>query len=272
MTVEVKQNPLISSIRNSTVREFLALKRLKKRRLSRLSLIEGFQVLRVAIQTDHHPETVLYVPGATNPSDKKLLRKALASGTSLIPVTERVMAYLSTREGPLGCMASIPTRYSNLKNLKVNENSLFLLAEGIEKPGNIGVLIRTASAAAAQGVILIDTQTDAFAPGSINASLGAIFAIPIVNTTTGKALSWLHKNKIQIVAATPSAKKYYFEVDLTKSTCVAIGNEHRGLSPVWLKNGVPVRIPMTGPMNSLNVTSAGAIILFDAVRQRSTRL
>lgn len=269
MSDKLKKTPLISSIRNPIVRDLAVLRQPKKRRLSRLSLIEGFQILRLALQSGNYPRTILYAPQAMKPSEQKLLQKALTHGVSLLPVTERVMAYLSPREGPLGCIASVPIRYTDLKDLKVSGNGLILLAEGIEKPGNIGVLIRTANAAAVQGVILADTQTDAFAPGSINASLGAIFAMPIVNTTAQKALSWLQKNKIQIVAATPSARKCYFEIDLTKTTCVAVGNEHRGLSPAWLKNGVPVRIPMNGSMNSLNATSAGAIILFDAVRQRS---
>ena len=259
---------LISSTKNPIVKSFVALRQSKRRRLARLTLVEGFQILRLAMESGFHPQTLLYTPKTANDADSKLLQLARENGAKVFPVTDQIMKRVSQREGPLGCVASVPIQYTPLESLKFSQNSLFLVAESLEKPGNIGALIRTASAAGARGVIVVNPQTDALAPACIHASLGAIFSIPLIETTTALALSWLNQHNIQIIATSPDAKKYYFEIDLRKPTCVVVGNEHRGLSSTWLKSGIPVQIPMTGPMNSLNATSAGAIVLFEAVRQR----
>lgn len=259
---------LISSTKNPIVKTFVALRQSKKRRLERLTLVEGFQILRLAMDSGFYPETLLYTPKTASESDLSLLQLASSKKAKTFSVTDKVMARVSQREGPLGCVASVPIHYTPLEKLKISQNCLFLVAESLEKPGNIGALIRTASAAGAQGVIVVDPQTDALAPACIHASLGAIFSIPLVETTTDKALTWLNQHDIQIFATSPDAKKFYYDVDLCGPTCIAVGNEHRGLSPTWLKTGTGVKIPMTGPMNSLNATSAGAIVLFEAVRQR----
>lgn len=263
------QYKLISSTQNPIVKSFIALREPRKRRVSNLTLVEGFQILRLALDGRFYPQTVLYTPHTANEQDVSLVQKAYENGASVFSVTDKVMERVSQREGPLGCVASVPIQYTPLESLKPTSNSIFLIGESLEKPGNIGALIRTASAAGASGVIIVDPQTDGLAPACIHASLGAIFALPLVKTTTPKALEWLKQNKIQIIATSPDAQKNYFDIDLRGPICVAVGNEHRGLSKDWLGNETtPVSIPMSGPMNSLNATSAGAIVLFEAVRQR----
>lgn len=258
----------ITSTKNPIVKSFVALRRPRRRRQASLTLVEGFQILRLAINVGFYPKIVLYTPKTANDADCALLDLASKHGALVIGVTDQVMERVSLREGPLGCVASVPMQYTQLESLKVPKNSMFLLAEGLEKPGNIGALVRTASAAGANGVIIVDPQTDGLAPACVHASLGAVFSIPLVETTTAEALAWLKQQGIQVIATTPDAKKYYFDVDLRGPICIAVGNEHRGLSDPWLTVGTPVLIPMSGPMNSLNATSAGAIVLFDAVRQR----
>lgn len=266
--LNLDKTEFISSTKNQIVKSFVALRRPRRRRQASLTLVEGFKILRLAIDAGFYPQTVLYTPETTNDSDRGLLHLARENGARIISATDQVMERVSQREGPLGCVASVPMQYTPLESLESSKNSLLLVVEALEKPGNIGALIRTASAAGARGVIVVDSQTDALAPACIHASLGAVFGIPLVNTTTAQALNWLQQHEIQIIATSPDAKKYYFEVNLREPICVAVGNEHRGLSDAWLKAGTPVQIPMSGPMNSLNATSAGAIVLFEAVRQR----
>jgi RNA methyltransferase, TrmH family len=181
-----------------------------------------------------------------------------------------VLGHLSIREGPLGCVATVHTaRRYELDTLKLSRSPLLVIAEGIEKPGNLVVLIRSASAAGADAFITVDSQTDVFEPGCVHASLGSVFTTQVVQTTSGACTAWLATQGIEVLSTTPAGRHAYFEQDMTGPVAIAVGNEHRGLSDQWLETGTPVRIDMVGPMNSLNASVAGAVLMFEAVRQRT---
>jgi RNA methyltransferase, TrmH family len=258
----------IVSPSNPLVRQVAALQRKKARSSTGLTVIEGFQILRLAMSGGRVPQHVLYFPPLMEQEDWSVLSEAASHGARSIEISSQVLKKLSLREGPLACIATVPIVRQRLDDLTVSSSALLLVAEELEKPGNLGALVRAASAAGADAVIVADARTDVYAPACIHASLGAIFVTAVAEATSEEAVCWLTAASISITAATPAGARLYDEVDMTGPTAIVVGNEHQGVSPTWLAAGNGVRIPMVGPMNSLNATTAGGIILFEAVRQR----
>ncbi|HEY6739012.1 MAG TPA: RNA methyltransferase [Actinopolymorphaceae bacterium] len=262
--------PVITSKLNPLVKDFLALRRsARRRRIEQLSLVEGFKILKLALDAGSTPAVVLYSTAKMTDEEYLLLERARRQGATVREVTEPVLTKVSAREGPLGCVASVRVAETDLSGLKLSPNPLLVVMEGLEKPGNLGSLARTASAGGADALITADSQTDIYSPATIHASLGSVFDLPVVRCSTQECIPWLQSRGIEIVATTPGAKSAYYELDLSGPVALAIGNEHRGLSPAWLEAGTHALIPMTGSMNSLNATIAGGIVLFEALRQRA---
>ena len=153
--------------------------------------------------------------------------------------------------------------------MPVRKDGLYLVAETIEKPGNLGSILRSADAVGATGVIICNRQTDIFNPNVIRASTGAIFSVPLVETSSGEALEWLRRHGIRTLAATPHTDRVYTENDMTCGTAIVVGAEQYGLSDYWMNSAdVQVVIPMLGKMDSLNVATAATLLLYEAARQR----
>jgi RNA methyltransferase, TrmH family len=150
--------------------------------------------------------------------------------------------------------------------------TLLLACESIEKPGNLGAILRTCDAAGVEGVIVSDPIVDVFNPNVVRASLGALFSLPIVQVTSIDALQFLDSEKLQVIVTTPKANMLYHEVDFTLPTCIIIGSESKGLSQDWLssKNCIPVKIPMMGHVDSLNASISASIVIYEALRQRNS--
>jgi RNA methyltransferase, TrmH family len=259
----------IVSPSNQLVRQVGALQRRKARSSTGLTVIEGFQILRMAILGGRDPRHVLYFPPLMEQEDWSVLSEARSLGARCIEISAQVLKKLSLREGPLACVATVPIVRRRIDELAVSSAAgLLLVAEQLEKPGNLGALVRTASAAGADAVIVADARTDVYSPPCIHASLGAVFVAAVVEATAAESVSWLRAAGVSIVPATPAGTRLYDEVDMTKPVAIVVGNEHQGVDPMWLADGTGARIPMEGPMNSLNATTAGGIMLFEAVRQR----
>jgi TrmH family RNA methyltransferase len=144
------------------------------------------------------------------------------------------------------------------------------VAESIEKPGNLGAILRTADAARVDAVLVCDPRVDAYSPNVVRASRGTIFTIPVVETKSAQALVYLQRRGIRVLAATPSAQETYTQQDLRAPVAIAVGTEDEGLSSLWISHAdVRVKIPMRGKVNSLNVSIAAALIVYEAVRQRA---
>lgn len=264
---------MITSIHNPQVKEVRALQKMNRRKETGATVLEGYRNLKHALNNGWQVLSVLYVSVKMTDSDQELLNKAKESGARLEEISEELLERLSRREGPLGCVVVInwEERYT-LETLTLPKNPLVLVAEAIEKPGNLGVLIRSASAAGANAVILCDPLTAFHDPACIHSSLGSVFNLPCVTTTTKECLAWLKKRGIVPVITTPEGQVTYTKQDLTRPTAIVMGNEHSGVSDAFMKGGVPVRIQMHGPMDSLNVSVAGALFLFEAVRQRQAAI
>jgi TrmH family RNA methyltransferase len=261
VTITSKTNPL--------VKEFVALRRsAARRRHEGVTLVEGFKILELALDAGNSPIVVLHDDASTVADDTRVLSRARQMGATIRPVTTDVLAKVSAREGPMGCVASVHLSEASLRGVRLGEVPLLLVVEGLEKPGNLGALARTASAAGADALIAADSQTDIFSPATVHASLGSVFQLPVVRCSTAEAIDFLFEKAIEVVATSPDADEPYFALDLVRPVAIAVGNEHRGLGDAWLSAGQRALIPMSGPMNSLNATTAGGIVLFEAIRQR----
>jgi len=190
------------------------------------------------------------------------LRKIFEISKSLY---EKV-AYRGSTEG---IIAEVRAKQLNLRDLKLKENPLIVVLEAVEKPGNLGAVLRSADAAGADAVIICDPLTDLFNPNLIRASIGAIFTVPTVACTSEEAIKWLKANKIQILTAQLQDSRLYYDTPMTQGTAIVMGTESTGLSEGWRKAADShIRIPMNGQLDSLNVSVSAAILLFEAVRQR----
>jgi TrmH family RNA methyltransferase len=157
-----------------------------------------------------------------------------------------------------------------LDDLKLSEVSLVVIAESVEKPGNLGAILRTADAAHVNAVLICDPRVDMWNPNVVRASRGAVFNVPVVESDNVSALEWLRSQKIRILAATPSAEVMYSDVNMLEPIAIAVGTEDAGLTDFWMSNAdIKVKIPMLGKVNSLNVSVSTALIVYEAVRQRS---
>ena len=186
-----------------------------------------------------------------------------------LPLAEQCSRRYHIAENPDGYLGIFPIPKFSLDDLKLNSSPLLIVAESIEKPGNLGAILRTADAAGLDALLLCDPRIDLYNPNVVRASRGTLFTVPCIEATNESALAFLRKRGIKIVAATPQAEAEYTRQDLRCPLAVAVGTEDKGLTNFWLKQSdIKVKIPMAGKVNSLNVSIATALIVYEAVRQR----
>ena len=186
-------------------------------------------------------------------------------------LSRQVFEKASYREGPDGLLAVVDDVGRPLEDLRVDgSDHLILLSQGVEKPGNLGAMLRTADAAGVDAVVAADPVTDWGNPNVVRASKGTVFALPVASATTAAALGWLSANDIRLVVTTPETDLLHTDVDYTGRVAIAVGSEKHGADQTLLDAATHrVRIPMHGKANSLNVAASAAIVLYEAVRQRS---
>lgn len=255
----------IVSLQNPRVKQIVKLRDDKRtRRETGLMLVEGLDEIQLAVAAGHQPQTLLTSPELATASVN------IASAESLT-VSRAVFEKISYRENPDGWLAIFPIPRLTLESLSLlSEQPLILIAESIEKPGNLGAMLRTADAAHVDAVLLCDPRVDLWNPNVVRASRGTVFSVPVVEADNASALKWLKSRKMRVLAATPSADVLYSDVDLREPVAIAVGTEDEGLTDFWMsKADVRVKIPMLGKVNSLNVSVSTALILYEAVRQRS---
>jgi RNA methyltransferase, TrmH family len=254
----------ITSLQNPRVKYIVKLRDDKRqRRLDGLMLVEGYDEIQLALSAGHRPQTLFSAPDLSS-------RQIEVSSAEYVTVNRAVFEKMSYRENPDGWLAIFPIPSLSLGHLKLSEFPLAIVAESIEKPGNLGAILRTADAAHVDAVVVCDPRVDVWNPNVVRASRGAVFSVPTVECDNASALEWLKSQKIRIVAATPSAEMVYSEINLQEPAAIVVGTEDQGLTDFWMSNAdVKVRIPMMGQVNSLNVSVSTALIVYEAVRQRS---
>ena len=254
----------ITSLQNPRVKHIVKLRDDKKTRKEEgLMLVEGYDEIQLALSAGHKPQTLLTSPKlASRPMD------GVAAET--LTVSRTVFEKMSYRENPDGWLAVFPIPQTSLDSSILPPNpSLIIVAESVEKPGNLGAILRTADAAHVDAVLLCDPRVDPWNPNVVRASRGAVFSVSVVEADNAAALDWLRSKKMRVLAATPSADVQYTDVDLREPIAIAVGTEDEGLTEFWMsKADLKVMIPMMGKINSLNVSVSTALIVYEAVRQR----
>jgi TrmH family RNA methyltransferase len=271
--VAVGQPEKITSLQNPRVKQLVKLRDRRPRDEAGVFLIEGYREIRRALEKKIPLRELYYSPdwflGENEPA---LIAEAEGVGAQLFELAKDTFAKVAYRERPDGLLAVAPQWRRALNDLTLPAEPFLLVVEAIEKPGNLGTILRSADAAGCDAVIVCDPVTDIFNPNVVRASTGVLFSVPLVVEDSERVQRWLQERRIRTVATTPAAEKIYSDIDLRGPLAVIMGSEQYGLSDFWLQHAdVPVRIPMAGQADSLNVAMATIITLFEAVRQR-TRL
>lgn len=253
----------ITSLQNPKVKYIVKLREDKRqRKLDGLMLVEGCDELTLALSAGLKPHSLLTAPELASVSMD-------IPAAEIITVTRAVFEKISYRDNPDGWLGIFPIPKTSLDDLKLSDASLVIVAESVEKPGNLGAILRTADAAHVDAVIVCDPRVDLWNPNVVRASRGTIFTVPTVEVDLQTALTFLRSRKMRVLAATPSAEVSYTDIDMKESIAIAVGTEDEGLSDFWMSNAdIKVKIPMLGKVNSLNVSIATALITYEAVRQR----
>lgn len=262
---------VITSPANPRLKALAALRRRRAREESGRTLVEGYEELALALAAGVVPQSLYYCPELMlDPgSQTRLVEEAAGRGAETVQVGRAAFEKAAYREGPDGFLAVVPAVTRRCADLHVGPAALTLLCQGVEKPGNLGAMLRTADAAGAAAVVAADPVTDWGNPNLVRASKGTVFSVPVASDTTRAALDWLRANQIALVATTPDTDLDYTDVDYTGPVAIAVGAEKHGLDDVVLDHAAyRVRIPMVGRANSLNVATSAAIVVYEAVRQR----
>jgi len=269
---------MITSLQNPLIKRIVALKDKKHREREGVFLIEGEKEILNALSQDISLEALVYCADLLR-FDKDLntidhINKYLMEGKSgqvkLVEVDQRVYAKIAYRDKAEGlvAIANIPQR--DIEDMLLAQNPLILVVWGVEKPGNLGALLRTADGAGADAVIICNEGgVDLYNPNVVRGSLGALFTVPTYAMPLAQALDWLRQKQVTIVLTSPNATMEYTEPDYTGPVALVLGSEKQGLPELLLQeNTTQVKIPMLGRMDSLNVSCSGAILLYEVLRQR----
>ena len=293
---------MITSKTNPKIKNIIKLEKASERREQNRILIEGRREIERAVACGFEVDTLFVCPeiadGLTEEGivsqisghprpDKREGPAGAASGRgrseaeaicdaipfaekpSVIEIPEQLYRKVAYREGTEGIIAEVEYKALKLEDLQLPENPLIMVLESVEKPGNLGAVLRSADAARADAVLICDPLTDLYNPNLIRASIGAIFSVPTVACTSEEAIAFLKKKGICILTAQLQDSSLYYDVDMRRGTALVMGTESTGLTDQWRQAAsAHIRIPMLGRLDSLNVSVSAAILLFEAVRQR----
>ena len=261
----------ITSLQNPRLKQLVKLRDRRARDDAGVFLVEGYREIRRALEKSVKLTEIYFSPDwFLGENEPRLIEQARTAGAQAFELTKETFAKVAYRERPDGLLAVAPQWQRKLDELTLSAEPFVLVVEAIEKPGNLGTILRSADAAGCEAVIVCDPVTDIFNPNVVRASTGVLFSVPLVVSESEQVLAWLRAKKIRTIATTPAAETLYTKANLRGPLAVVMGSEQYGLSDFWLKNAdLPVRIPMSGQADSLNVAMATIITLFEAVRQRS---
>ena len=263
----------VSSLQNAGIKEVVKLRQRSHRDDHGLLIVEGYREVKRALDNHVPVLKLFYCPALyQGKNEPALVSRCAGLGVPLFECTEPVFMKIAYRDRPVGLLALCPQVRRTLADLQLPANPFVVIGEHIEKPGNLGTMLRTADSAGADALIVCDRCTDINNPNVVRASIGTLFTVPIAEASTTETLAWLKARGIRSLAASPHAAKNYTEVDLTGPIAIVVGAEQFGLSDTWMTQADElVRIPMLGQADSLNVAAAATILLYEVVRQRGGR-
>lgn len=273
----------ISSAQNAKIKELLALQeKAKLRREKSLFVVEGRRELGHCLAAGYIPDTIFYCPDIIGKEDTSIfirpeetLVRIAGAGVRdaryLIEVPAYIYDKVAYRGGTEGIIAELECKEHGLDSLSLSEHPLIAVLESVEKPGNLGAVLRSADAAGADAVIVCDPLTDLYNPNLIRSSIGGIFTVQCCTATSEETIAWLKSHGIRILTAQLQDSEWYYDTDMKCGTAIVIGTEATGLTDAWRKAAdAHIKIPMLGELDSLNASVSAAILLFEAVRQRNS--
>ena len=277
----------ITSAQNPKLRNLLLLQeKSKARREQGLFVVEGVRELAHCLEAGYTLRTLFVCPEIVGSAENYFLCSSsknqfsaeqqelavissAAENSLVVEIPEQLYRKVAYRESTEGILAEVEYKALGLNDLQLPENPLIMVLESVEKPGNLGAVLRSADAAKADAVFICDPLTDLYNPNLIRASIGAVFTVPTVAVSSEEAIAFLQAQGIQILTAQLQDSSLYYDVDMKCGTALVMGTESTGLTPLWRQAATAhIRIPMLGRLDSLNVSVSAAILLFEAVRQR----
>lgn len=263
----------ITSLQNSRIKDVIKLAKHNERDRRQVTVVEGARECAQALHAGIVPvEAYLCSPlldGSGQELATKLTQYDAQRQTLLAEVTPEVFAKIAYRGDSGGVLLVIPYLNPSIHDFSPSDTAFIAVIEGVEKPGNLGAILRSADAAGVDAVIVTAGMTDIHNPNVIRASLGARFTLPVIESPIDDTIAWLREHNIQIVAASPEASTRYTDVDYTRPTAIVMGSEAHGLGAAWRTAAdAQVTIPMHGAMDSLNLSTSTALMLYEVIRQR----
>lgn len=264
---------IITSAQNPKIKDLLALQeKSKERRKKGLFVVEGRRELLHCIGAGYEPFTIFFCPDILPHSDLKEIEKAVGSRQcGWVEIPQQLYDKVAYRGGTEGVIAELRCKESGLDSLTLQENPLVVVLESVEKPGNLGAVLRSADASGVDAVIVCDPLTDLYNPNLIRSSIGAIFTVPVATASSEDSIRWLKDKGIKIYTAQLQDSEWYYDTDMKNGTAIVMGTEATGLTEVWRKAAdAHIKIPMLGKLDSLNVSVSAAILMYEAIRQRNS--
>ena len=258
---------VITSAQNPKIKRLLELQqKSQERRKSGLFVVEGRREIERCINNGYVVDTLFWCPEIFG------LEEPHADGARVFQVSADIYNKVAYRGGTEGIIAEVVARQLTLEDLQLQDRALVVVMESVEKPGNVGAVLRSADAANVDAVIVCDPLTDLFNPNTIRASLGTIFSLPVCADSSETVVAWLKKHQFQIYAAIVDGAIHYTEADFTRPCAIALGSEAWGLTEQFRGEGIqPIFLPMNGIADSLNVSTTAAILFYEALRQREKK-
>lgn len=265
----------LTSLQNPRVKHVIDLRDRRPRDQYKQFIIEGYREIFRAFEAGCRIDSLFYCPELfLGENEEALIQRIGSKGAQLFACSEKVFRKMSYRDRPDGLIATAAQERHGLDELgklleKKDKPPFLIVAEAIEKPGNLGTILRSSDAVHLDALIVCDKCTDVYNPNVVRASVGTLFTVPVIESAGEETIRWLRQHHISIVAATPSAKLEFTQADLTKPIAIAVGTEQLGLSDQWMQQAdIQVKIPMLGVADSLNVAMATTLLLYEALRQR----
>ena len=259
-----------TTITSSANDRLKAVRRLARRRDRDVFLVEGHRQLRRALEAGAPIRQVVAAPELfLGEADAELVTLAERCGARVLEVGAAPFRSIATTARPDGLIAVVARWTTAPSTIPDSPSPLVLVAQGIERPGNLGAIVRAACSSGATALVACDLRTDVFHPDAVRGSVGTLFHVPIAECASEDALLWLRERDIAIVVATPDGERPVWDADLRQPLALVVGSERHGVSALWREEAdATVSIPMPGPSDSLNVAVAAGVVLFEAVRQR----
>jgi TrmH family RNA methyltransferase len=262
---------MITSVANPRVKWLVGLRRRRTRDAEGVTVVEGCDELRLALDAGVAPRQLFWCDALADPTTTQaLLPRVTALGGEVVALGPAAFAKASYRDSPDGWLAVVDAPGKPLDAVTLGARPLVLVCEAIEKPGNLGAMLRTAEAVGVDAVVAASPVADWGNPNVVRASKGTVFAVQVASAPTEQVVAWLRRRAISILVATPDASTAVTDVDLTRPVAVVVGAEHAGVGASLLEAAdETASLPMAGRVNSLNVASSAAVVLYEAVRQRA---